>query len=85
MAFIRLEENLSVNTQYIIKVKWKSNPETDELSATVFLAIDDKNAVITTRGESALNLWDALHANEDPPSSGLPISKVTLKSVRRSW
>jgi hypothetical protein len=85
MAFIRLEENLSVNTQFIVKVKWKTNAETDELSATVFLAIDDKNAVVNTKGESALNLWDALHANEDPPGGGLPISKVTLKSVRRSW
>lgn len=85
MAFIRLEENLTVNTQYIVKVKWKTNTETNELSATVFLAIEDKNAVVAAKGESALNLWETLHANEDLPNSGLPISKVTLKPVRRSW
>jgi hypothetical protein len=29
MAFLRVDENINVNTQYIVKVKWKLNPATD--------------------------------------------------------
>lgn len=67
MAFIRVDETITLNTQYITKVKWKINPENDELSGSVFLTGGDKNEVIAVKGLAAYKLWDVLHAREDLP------------------
>jgi hypothetical protein len=85
MGFIRLDENITVNSQYIIKVKWKLNPENDELSASVFLGGSDKNEVIAIKGEPAYKLWDALHEKEQPPRSKFDEARVELERTRRGW
>ncbi|MBD2020500.1 hypothetical protein H6F43_09900 [Leptolyngbya sp. FACHB-36] len=95
MAFIRLQENLTINTQYIIKVKWKLNPEQDTLTGTVFLAEDDKP--IAVQGDAAYHLWDTLHPEERPderlPQHHLtqphlteaPIADPIARRLRRQW
>ena len=83
MAFIRVDDNITVNTQYIVKVKWKLSPENDELSGSVFLTGGEKNEVVAIRGTAAYKLWDILHAREDlPQSKSNPVEKP---SDRRSW
>jgi hypothetical protein len=88
MAFIRVEENITVNTQYIVKVKWKLNPDNDELSGSVFLTGGEKNEVVAVKGPAAHILWDILHADEDLPlvksSSGESSMRERQKS-RRRW
>jgi len=56
MAFIRVDENITVNTQYIVKVKWKLNTENDELSGSVFLTGSDKNEVVAVKGTASYRL-----------------------------
>lgn len=86
MAFIRLQENLTVNTQYIVKVKWKANSTTDDLSATVFLAENDKPIVV--QGEAAFKLWDEIHPEERLPQTYLsepPLPESVARRLRRDW
>jgi hypothetical protein len=92
MAFVRLAENLTVNTQYIVKVKWKvANDGDDELSASVFLTSAEKaNEVVTARGEAAYKLWDALHVKEEPPRSPHSDKRDSLpqplsRRLRQQW
>jgi hypothetical protein len=67
MAFLRVDENVTVNTQYIVKVKWKLNADNDELSGSVFITGGDKVEVVAVKGAAAYKLWDILHAREDLP------------------
>jgi hypothetical protein len=90
MVFIRLNEHLTVNTQYIVKVKWKVSGDDDELSASVFLTGNDKNEVVAIKGEIAYKLWDILHANEEYPHGQLHDKRDVLPSsvtrrLRREW
>jgi hypothetical protein len=90
MAFIRLDEHLTVNTDYVVKVKWKVNAEYDELSASVFLTSTDKNEVVSVRGEAAYKLWDALHIKEEFPRGKLHETGDTLPPgmtgrLRQGW
>lgn len=89
MGFIRLDENVTVNTQYIIKVKWKLNPDDDELSGSVFIAGGDKNEVIAVKGEPAYKpaykLWDTLHEKEPLPGSKFEEARTEIERVRRGW
>lgn len=90
MAFVRVDEFLTLNTQYITKVKWKMNSETDELSASVFMTgIDSKNEVVAIRGEPAYKLWDMLHSGEDLPRSRdddmPPLPPSLSRRLRRDW
>ncbi|MBD1846430.1 hypothetical protein H6F89_23995 [Cyanobacteria bacterium FACHB-63] len=83
MAFIRVDENITVNTQYIVKVKWKHNAENDELSGSIFLTGGDKNEVVAIKGAAAYKLWDILHAREDLPRN--KNSEATAEWQRRGW
>lgn len=89
MAFIRLNENLTVNAQYIVKVKWKVTDD-DELAASVFVSGGDKNEVVAIKGELAYKLWDMLHLNEEYPKSPLQEAKEAMapapgRRARRDW
>ncbi|MBW4465405.1 MAG: hypothetical protein KME07_08190 [Pegethrix bostrychoides GSE-TBD4-15B] len=90
MAFIRLNELLTANTQYIVKVKWKVNSEDGELSASVFLTGTEKSEVVSVKGEVAYKLWDLLHVNEEIPRGTAPDSKEAAspslaRRVRKEW
>ena len=90
MAFIRLNELLTANTQYIVKVKWKVNPEDNELSGSVFLTGTEKSEVVSVKGESAYKLWDLLHVNEEIPRGPLQESREALpptlaRRLRKEW
>jgi hypothetical protein len=83
MAFIRLNELLTANTQFIVKVKWKVNPEDSELSASVFLTGSEKSEVVSVKGETAYKLWDLLHVNEEIPGSPAPESRELAPTLTR--
>ncbi len=90
MAFIRLNELLTANTQFIVKVKWKVNPDDSELSASVFLTGSEKNEVVSVKGETAYKLWDLLHVNEEIPRGPLQESQEAVASTaarrtRKAW
>lgn len=86
MAFIRVDENITVNTQYIVKVKWKLSAENDELSGSVFLTGSDKNEVVAVKGTAAYKLWDILHAREDlPHNKNSEASSGEWQRSRRGW
>ncbi len=81
MAFLRLDEFVTVNTQYIVKVKWKLSSENDELSGSVFVAGGEKTEVVAVRGEAAYKLWDILHPKEDLPCK--PVIELTPAEWQR--
>ncbi|HTL90148.1 MAG TPA: hypothetical protein VL134_12165 [Leptolyngbya sp.] len=87
MAFIRVDDHITVNTQYIVKVKWKLSPETDELSGSIFLTGGEKSEVVAIKGAAAYKLWDILHAREDLPQnkSNQPEKPTDWQKSRRSW
>jgi hypothetical protein len=92
MAFIRLSEHLTVNTQYIVKVKWKivTTDDDEELAASVFVTGADKNEVVAVRGEIAYKLWDILHVNEEYPHGPLHEPQAALppsvrQRLRKDW
>ncbi len=90
MAFLRINEHMTVNTQYIVKVKWKVSGDEDELSASVFMTGNDKNEVVAIKGEDAYKLWDILHANEEYPHSALHDKRDVLppsvrRQLRKEW
>lgn len=83
MAFVRLDELLTVNTEYIVKVKWKVSPEYDELSASVFVTGSEKNEVVAVRGEAAYKLWGILHSKEEVPRTRHQDQGDTLRMLTR--
>jgi hypothetical protein len=87
MAFLRVDENITVNTQYIVKVKWKLNADNDELSGSVFLTGGDKTEVVAVKGTAAYKLWDILHAREDLPRNKNQEDANTAEwqRSRRGW
>jgi hypothetical protein len=87
MPFLRVDENITVNTDYIVKVKWKLNSDTDELSGSVFVTGGDKVEVIAVKGNAAYKLWDILHAREDLPKNKSldDESSAEFRRTRRSW
>ena len=90
MAFIRLTELLTANTQFIVKVKWKINPEDNELSGSVFLTGTEKSEVVAVKGEIAYKLWDLLHVNEEIPRGPMQESREALpptlaRRMRKEW
>lgn len=87
MAFLRVDENITVNTQYIVKVKWKLNTDTDELSGSVFITGGDKVEVVAVKGTAAYKLWDILHAREDLPKNKNQDDENSTewKRSRRGW
>ena len=86
MAFIFVENNVTVNTQYIIKVKWKLSPDNDELSGSIFIAGGEKNEVIAVKGEPAYQLWDALHPKAPLPKSKIDEARFEVdRDRRKKW
>lgn len=69
MSFILLDETLTVNTDYLVKVGWFLTD--GELGAELFIAKpgEDKLQSLKFAGETAVKLWKHLHPKEDIPEN----------------